>query len=90
MFKILVKFKVKDYGVWKTAFDAGSAPRTAAKIRVADVVRGVDEPNHVFVVFEAPDLALARAHLTDPEIRAKQQNAGFLAPPEMFFGQTGA
>lgn len=87
MHKIFVKFSVKDYGIWKKAFDAGTPARSAAGVSTVEIIQSADDPNLVMVVLETADLGRARAHLTDPEVRAKQQNAGFRAPPEMFFGK---
>jgi hypothetical protein len=66
MFAILVKFSLKDYGIWRQKFD---------------------DPSRVTVVFQTADLAKGKAHLNDPEIKKKQADSGFLAPPEMFAGE---
>lgn len=87
MYQIHVKFTVKDYGLWKQKFEAGAAQREKDGLRTAAVVCAVDDPSKVMVVFQTEDLARGKQHLTDPEIKKKQGDAGFLAPPELFFGK---
>jgi hypothetical protein len=87
MFAILVKFSLKDYGIWRQKFDAGAGARESAGLRTTSVIRSVDDPSRVTVVFQTADLAKGKAHLNDPEIKKKQADSGFLAPPEMFAGE---
>lgn len=87
MYKILVKFSVKDYQVWKDAFDAGAGPRQTAGITTADILCNVEDANLVIVVFQTDDLERAKAHLSDPAVKQGQMKSGFLAPPELFFAK---
>ena len=87
MYSILVKFSLKDYDLWRQRFDAGAAAREQAGLRTTSVVRSGDDPAKVMVVFQTADLAKGKAHLADPEVRKKQADAGFLAPPEIFAGE---
>jgi len=87
MFAILVKFSLKDFDVWRQKFDAAAGPRETAGLRTISVIRSVDDPGKVMVVFETEDLARGKAHLSDPETRKGQADSGFLAPPEVFFGE---
>ena len=87
MYGILVKFTVKDYGVWRKLFDAAAGPRETSGLRTTAVISSVDDPSKVMVVFQTADLAKAKAHLSDPETRKGQASSGFLAPPEIFFGE---
>ncbi len=87
MYRVFVKFTVRDFAAWKQKFDAGAAPREEAGLRTTTIARSLDEPTQVMVVFHASDVARAKAHLTDPAVKKKQADAGFLAPPELFFGE---
>ena len=87
MHAIVVKFTVKDYGVWRQKFDEAAPPREGAGLRTAAVIHSVDDPTRVMVIFHTDDLAKGRAHLADPNVKKGQADAGFLAPPELFFGE---
>jgi hypothetical protein len=88
MFRILVTFSVRDYQVWKDAFDAGAGPRREQGITTADILCNVADGNQVVVVFHTDDLERAKAHLSDPEVKKGQMNSGFLAPPELFVAKS--
>lgn len=87
MYSIVVKFSLKDYDLWKKMFDASAAHREGAGLRTTSIIRSVDDASKVMVVFQTEDLARAKAHLADPAVRKGQADAGFLAPPEIFFGE---
>jgi hypothetical protein len=62
---IFTRIQVGDYDTWRPMF-AQDRPRTREKARSARVFRGVDDPNHVFIVLEfesLDDAAEARERL---------------------------
>jgi hypothetical protein len=48
---IITRVEVGDYDTWRPMFDQ-DRPRAREKARVQRVFRGVDDPNHVFIVLE--------------------------------------
>jgi hypothetical protein len=48
---IMTRIQVGDYDTWRPMFDQ-DRPRAREKARVQRVFRGVDDPNHVFIVLE--------------------------------------
>ena len=48
---IITRIQVGDYDAWRPMFDQ-DRPRAREKATVQRVFRGVDDPNHVFIVLE--------------------------------------
>jgi hypothetical protein len=48
---IITRIQVGDYDTWRPMFDQ-DRPRAREKARVQRVFRGVEDPDHVFVVLE--------------------------------------
>ena len=48
---IITRIHVGDYDAWRPMFDQ-DRPRAGEKATVQRVFRGVDDPNHVFIVLE--------------------------------------
>jgi hypothetical protein len=48
---IITRIHVGDYDTWRPMFDQ-DRPRAREKARVQRVFRGVEDPNHVFIVLE--------------------------------------
>ena len=48
---IITRIHVGDYDAWRPMFDQ-DRPRAREKATVQRVFRGVDDPNHVFIVLE--------------------------------------
>ena len=63
---IITRIQVGDYDTWRPMFDQ-DGPRAREKASVLRVFRGVDDPDHVFVVLEfesVEDAQEARDRLT--------------------------
>jgi histidinol-phosphate/aromatic aminotransferase/cobyric acid decarboxylase-like protein len=64
---IITRIQVGDYDAWRPMFDQ-DRPRAREKARTQRVFRGVEDPDHVFIVleFESVDTAQeARRRLLD-------------------------
>lgn len=48
---IITRIQVGDYEAWRPMFDQ-DRPRAREKAKVQRVFRGVEDPNHVFIVLE--------------------------------------
>jgi hypothetical protein len=48
---VITRIQVGDYEAWRPLFDQ-DRPRAREKASVQRVFRGVDDPNHVFIVLE--------------------------------------
>ena len=64
---IITRIQVGDYDAWRPMFDQ-DRPRAREKAKVQRVFRGVEDPDHVFIVLEfdsVDDAQEARQRLVD-------------------------
>lgn len=84
---LLVRHKVADFGKWKPVYDAHQSARAAASLRDRLILRGLDNPNDVVILFEVGDVAKARAFTSSADLKTAMQNAGVVDKPEIQFLQ---
>ena len=53
---ILIRHKIADFGKWKAAYDAHGSVRAAAGLKEECLLRNIDNPNEVILLFGAQDL----------------------------------
>jgi hypothetical protein len=82
---MLIRQKVKDFAEWKRAYDAHLPKRVAAGLKEKQLLRGADNPNEVFALFEAQDLTRARAFSVSADTRETMQKAGVIDRPDIYF-----
>ena len=84
--RVMISHKVKDFGIWKKAFDAeGKAKRMENGLIDRGLARDVDDSNMVYIVFAISDMAKAKARANSPELKKMMTDAGVVSPPQMFF-----
>ena len=66
---MLVRHRVKDFAAWKPVYDGHAAKRREAGRADRLLLRAADDPNNLFILFEAQDLARARAFGTYADLR---------------------
>lgn len=64
MATLRIEHPIRDYDVWKVAFDADPLGRAASGVRRHTVHRPVDDPQYVMVDLEFDDADQAAAFLT--------------------------
>jgi predicted nucleic acid-binding protein len=67
-------YQVQDFAKWKAAYDGHLSTRKTAGLTERYVLRNADNPNEVFVLFEASDLDKARAFASSG--RSASEDAG--------------
>jgi hypothetical protein len=82
---LLVRHKVEDFDRWKAVFDSHAAAQQEAGLRVKHVLRNIDDPGEVFLLFEVDDLDRARAFVTAPAVPGAQQASGVIDEPDIVF-----
>jgi hypothetical protein len=82
---MLIRHKVKDFGKWKPAYDAHRQARAAAGLKDLHLWHNVDDPKEIFLLFEASDVAKAKAFATSKDLKEKMTAAGVTGRPEIFF-----
>ena len=82
---VLVRHRVSDFSNWKAAYDAHSTARQEAALREEHLLRNVDDPNEVILLFEAKDLQKAKEFGASADLREAMQNAGAVDKPDIYF-----
>jgi hypothetical protein len=82
---LLVRHRVTDFNVWKNVFDSHAAAQQEAGLRVERVLRGIDDPNEVFLFFEVTDLEKARGFVSSADVPEAQERSGVLDVPDLYF-----
>ncbi len=82
---MLVRHKVADFSRWKRVFDAHAAAQQASGMKVEKVLRNIDEPNEVFLLFKVSQIEKARAFVSSPEVPQAMQDSSVLDDPDIYF-----
>jgi hypothetical protein len=82
---LIVQHKVRDYALWRPAYDSHESSRTGAGITNGRVYRGAEDPNDVVIVLEAADVAKARTWTASEDLKTAMQKAGVLGAPVITF-----
>jgi heme-degrading monooxygenase HmoA len=85
MIHMLVRHKVADFAKWKAAYDAHGSARQNAGLKEEHLLRNVDEPNEVILLFSAEDLEKAKAFSASDDLRQAMQKAGVTDKPDVYF-----
>lgn len=82
---MLIRHKVKNFTTWKTGYDAHAPQRTAAGLSEKYLLRGIQAPNEVVILFEAQDIDRAQAFAESADLRDKMQEVGVIDKPDIYF-----
>ncbi len=82
---VLVRHKVKDYSVWKRAYDAHLPKRLEAGLTEKYLFRGANDTNEVIILFEAKDFGHAKAFSESSDLRENMEKAGVIDRPDVYF-----
>ena len=73
---LIIRHKVKDFAHWKKAYDAHAGARAKAGLTNGRVTRSADDPDEIVLIFDAVDLAQAKAFCASADLRSAMQGAG--------------
>lgn len=82
---VLIRHKVRNFTDWKPAYEAHLPQREAAGLIESSLLRGIDDPSEVVILFEAKDMGRARTLVESAEIKDVMQKAGVVDKPDIFF-----
>jgi hypothetical protein len=82
---MLVRHKVRDFSEWKPGYDAHFPKRAEAGLAEKQLLRGIEDPNEVIVLFEAEDIDRAKAFAESADLRATMQEVGVVDKPDIYF-----
>lgn len=78
-----ISHTVKDYAVWRKAFDEDSVVRKANGLELIAMGRNLDNPNNISVALNVSDLSKAKAFAADPRLKYVMQKNGVISKPEI-------
>jgi heme-degrading monooxygenase HmoA len=82
---VLVRHKVTDFSKWKPVYDAHLPARQAAGGTELYLLRNIDDPNEVIVLFEIEDLQKAREFVASDDLRERMQESRVIDKLDTYF-----
>ncbi|NIM95614.1 MAG: cyclase [Anaerolineales bacterium] len=82
---VLIRHKVEDYAKWKPVFDEHGEARRASGSKGGHLLRNIDDPNELVMLFEMDDLEKARQFVQSEDLRQAMQRSGVSDEPDLYF-----
>ena len=82
---LLVRHKVRDFAAWKPGYDAHLPRRIAAGLTEKNILHSAADPNEVFLLFEAADVARAKAFCESADLKETMQKVGVIDKPDIYY-----
>ena len=86
---LIVSHEVADFDAWKKAFDAGKVNREKAGLTERYVMRDLEKPNFIIVVFESGTADNARQFVADPAFKERIKKASVSGTADIKIGVSG-
>ncbi len=85
---LLVRHRVADFTSWKTSYEGHASARAAAGLKDKEVLRDLDDPNQVVLLFEINDVQKAKEFSESSSLRDAMRDAGVTDKPDLYFLQS--
>ena len=85
MVRMLIRHVVKDYGVWRRAYNAFNKERRGLGVTRHAVYRAVRKPNEVTVSHDFVSISRAKAFAGSRRLREVMKGAGVRGKPTIWF-----
>ena len=85
MSAMIVRLKVRDYGLWRQAFDASTSRRRADGFSNEHIFRSTEDENDLMLVMDTGDLAKAKEFAVSPGRKAAMEKNGVIGTPTDYF-----
>ena len=85
MVRIFVRHTVRDYGVWRRAYNAFDKERKTMGVKGHAVFRSMANPNEVTVSHDFATVTKAKAFARSPRLREVMKAAGVKGVPQIWF-----
>jgi heme-degrading monooxygenase HmoA len=82
---MLVQHKVGDFAKWKPVYDDHLPARQKAGLKEVHLLRNIENPNEVILLFSVEDPDKAKAFAASDDLRQAMQNAGVSDRPDVYF-----
>lgn len=86
MATLFVRHKVKEFSVWKAAYDAFDAERKTMGVTNQGVYQADENPAEVTVYHEFETMDAAKAFAGSPRLKEVMERAGVMGTPDIWFG----
>lgn len=84
---LMVRHQVADFGEWKPIYDAHAPARAKAGLKQEQLLRNIDNPDEIVLLFSAEDLGKAKTFAASADLREVMQKAGVTGKPDVYFLQ---
>ncbi len=85
MATLFVRHEVKDFNVWKAAYDAFDAERTGMGVTGQGVYQADGNPNDVTAYHHFDSMDAAKSLAQSSRLQEIMQNAGVVGTPDIWF-----
>lgn len=82
---LLIRHKCENFAEWKTAYDAHFPSRQQAGLKEKHLLRNLDDPSEVVLLYEVHDREKAQAFIESSDLREAMKNAGVIDKPDLYF-----
>jgi len=86
---MLCRNRVADFARWRAVFASHEQAHRNAGLRLATLWRGVEDPNHVFFIFEVASVDKAKKFISDPEAPKAAEASGVIDGEYHFVEDSG-
>ena len=82
---LLIRHKVADFDKWKPVYEAHAPARQKAGLKEAQLLRNLEDPNEVVLLFEADDLDATREFVASSDLRDAMKRSDVVDKPDVYF-----
>ena len=86
MATLMVRHKVKEFSVWKAAYEAFEPIRKKMGVTGAGAYQSDADPNEVTAYHHFATMDQAKAFAGSTELKEAMEGAGVVGPPDIWFG----
>ena len=84
---LLIRHRIAEFAAWKAAYDTHAGARLAAGLKDKELLRDLNDPNQIVLIFEVSDVQKAREFSESPSLREAMRAAGVTDKPDLYFLQ---
>ena len=85
MVTTIIQHVVKDFKEWKKVFDQDIPNLEKVGVKLTNIYTLVKNPNHVTMVFEAPNTEIYDVLMSDPHRQEEIKRGGVIGAPSVTF-----
>ena len=85
MVRMFVRHTVKDYRIWRKAYDAFNKERATMGVTGHVVYRSLAKPNDITVSHDFSSVSKAKAFASSPRLKEVMEGGGVASAPTIWF-----